>query len=96
MSILLFVGLLKLSNSKSSALYLNDRIRLDVLSKGLPEPSVTSCYHLVTRLMRVTDSQQVVPTSLISSARNKLLTSCNKVDEANRLATSSSNKTDIV
>ena len=37
--------------------------------------SGTSCYHLVTRLMRPTDSQQVVPTSLISSARNKLLTS---------------------
>ena len=35
----------------------------------------TSCYHLVTTLMRPTDSQQVVLTSLISSARNKLLTS---------------------
>ena len=35
----------------------------------------TSCYHLVARLMRPTDSQQVVPTILISSARNKLLTS---------------------
>ena len=32
-------------------------------------------YHLVTKLMRSTDPQQVVPTSLISSARNKLLTS---------------------
>ena len=31
----------------------------------------TSCYHLVTRLP--TDSQQVVPTSLIPSACNKLL-----------------------
>jgi hypothetical protein len=39
------------------------------------DKSGTSCYHLVTRLMRPTDSQQVVPTSLISSARNKLLTS---------------------
>jgi hypothetical protein len=38
------------------------------------DKSGTSCYHLVTRLMRPTDSQQVVPTSLISSARNKLLT----------------------
>ena len=28
--------------------------------------------------------------------RNKLLSSCNKVDEANRLATSCSNKSDIV
>jgi hypothetical protein len=32
-------------------------------------------YHLVTRVMRPTDSQQDVPTSLIWSARNKLLTS---------------------
>jgi hypothetical protein len=39
------------------------------------DKSGTSCYHLVTRLMRPTDSQQVVPTSLISSARNKFLTS---------------------
>ena len=39
------------------------------------DKSGTSCYHLVTRLMRPTDSQQVVPTILISSARNKLLTS---------------------
>ena len=36
--------------------------------------SGTSCYQLVTKLMRSTDLQQVVPTSLISSARNKLLT----------------------
>ena len=32
-------------------------------------------YHLGTRLMRPTDSQQVVPTSLLSSAHSKLLTS---------------------
>jgi hypothetical protein len=38
------------------------------------DKSGTSYYHLVTRLMRPTDSQQVVPTSLISSARNKLMT----------------------
>ena len=38
------------------------------------DKSGTSCYHLVTRLMRQTDSQQVVPTSLISSASYKLLT----------------------
>jgi hypothetical protein len=38
------------------------------------DKSGTSCYHLVTRLTRPTDSQQVVPTSLISSARNNLLT----------------------
>ena len=31
--------------------------------------------HRVTKLMRSTDLQQVVPASLISSARNKLLTS---------------------
>jgi hypothetical protein len=36
--------------------------------------SGTSCYHLVTRSMRPTSSQQVVRTSLIPSARNKLLT----------------------
>ncbi len=46
--------------------------------------SGTSCYHLVTRLMRPTDSQQVVPTSLITSARNKLLT---KVDDNKLVAT---------
>ena len=56
----------------------------------------TICYHLVTRLMRPTDSQQVVPTSLIPSARNIFLSSCNKVDEANGLATSCSNQSDIV
>jgi hypothetical protein len=39
------------------------------------DKSGTTCYHLVTRLTRPTDSQQVVPTSLISSARNMLLTS---------------------
>jgi hypothetical protein len=39
------------------------------------DKSGTSCYHLVTRLTRPTDSQQVIPTSLISSARNKLITS---------------------
>jgi hypothetical protein len=32
------------------------------------DKSGTSCYQLVTRLMRPTDSQQVVSTSLISSA----------------------------
>ena len=41
------------------------------------DKSGTSCYHLLTRVMRPTDSQQVVPTSLISGlisyARNKLL-----------------------
>jgi hypothetical protein len=35
----------------------------------------TSCYHVVTRLMRPTDSQHFVLTSLVSSARNNLLTS---------------------
>ena len=39
----------------------------------LVDKSGTSCYHLVTRLMRPTDSQEVVPTSLMSSARNKVL-----------------------
>jgi hypothetical protein len=41
----------------------------------LVDESGTSCYHLATMLTRPTDSQQVIPTSLISSARNKLLTS---------------------
>jgi hypothetical protein len=36
----------------------------------------TSCYHLVTRLMTVTDLQQVVPTRLIQAVRNKLLRAC--------------------
>ncbi len=39
------------------------------------DKSGISYHHLVTRLMRSTNSQQVVPTSLITSARNKLLTS---------------------
>jgi hypothetical protein len=39
------------------------------------DKSGTSGYHLVTMLMRPTDSQQVAPASLVSSARNKLLTS---------------------
>ncbi len=33
-------------------------------------------YHLVTRLMRVTDLLQVVPTRLIQAVRNKLLRAC--------------------
>jgi hypothetical protein len=33
------------------------------------------CYHLVGIVARPTDSKQVVPKSLISSARDKLLTS---------------------
>jgi hypothetical protein len=36
----------------------------------------TSCYHLVTRLMTVTDLLQVVPTRLIQDVRNKLLRAC--------------------
>jgi hypothetical protein len=51
------------------------------------DKSGTSCYHLVTRLMRPTDSQQVVPTSLISSARNKLLTSWWQQARSNLLRT---------
>ena len=45
-------------------------------------------YHRVTKLMRSTDPQQVVPTSLISSARNKLLTSCRQQSRSNFLRTS--------
>ena len=37
------------------------------------DKSGTSCYHLVTRLMRSADSQQVVSISLISSACNKMI-----------------------
>ena len=40
------------------------------------DKSGTSCYHLVTRLMTVTDLQQVVPTRLIQAVRNKLLRAC--------------------
>ena len=41
------------------------------------DKSGTSCYHLVTRLMTVTDLLQVVPTRLIQRAvRNKLLRAC--------------------
>jgi hypothetical protein len=52
------------------------------------DKSGTSCCHLVTRLMRPTNSQQVVPTSLISSACiNKLLTSCRQQARSNLLRT---------
>jgi hypothetical protein len=41
------------------------------------DKSGTSCYHLVTRLMMVTDLLQVVPTKLIQAVRNyKLLRTC--------------------
>ena len=40
------------------------------------DKSGTSCYHLVTRLMTVTDLLQVVPTRLIPAVRNKLLRAC--------------------
>jgi hypothetical protein len=40
------------------------------------DKSETSCYHLVTRLMMVTDFLQVVPKRLIQSVRNKLLRAC--------------------
>jgi hypothetical protein len=51
------------------------------------DKSVTSCHHLVTRLMRPTNSQQVYLTSLISSARNKLLTSWWQQARSNLLRT---------
>jgi hypothetical protein len=35
-----------------------------------------SCYHLVTKLMTVTDSQQIVPTRLIQAVLNKFLRAC--------------------
>ena len=40
------------------------------------DKSGTSCYHLVTSLMTVTDLLQVVPTRLIQAVRNKLLRAC--------------------
>ena len=40
------------------------------------DKSGTSCYHLVTRLMRPTHTQHAAPTSLISSARNKFVATC--------------------
>jgi hypothetical protein len=40
------------------------------------DKSGTSCYHLVTRLMTVTDWLQVVPTRLIQAVRNELLRAC--------------------
>jgi uncharacterized MnhB-related membrane protein len=40
------------------------------------DKSGTSCYHLVTRLMTVTDLLQVVPTRLIQAVCNKLLQAC--------------------
>jgi glutathione peroxidase-family protein len=44
-----------------------------LLVPGCCDKSGTSCYHLVTRLMTVTDLLQVVPTRLIHAVRNKLL-----------------------
>ena len=54
-------------------------ISRDVLPLLVPsccDKSGTSCYHLVTRLMMVTDFLQVVPKRLIQSVRNKLLRAC--------------------
>jgi hypothetical protein len=40
------------------------------------EKSGRSCYHLVTRLMTLTDLLQVVPTTQIQAVCNKLLRAC--------------------
>jgi hypothetical protein len=40
------------------------------------DKSGTSCYHLVTRLMTVTDLLQVVAIRLTQAVRNKLLRAC--------------------
>ena len=40
------------------------------------DKSETSFYHLVARLMTVTDLLQVFPTRLIQAVRNKLLRAC--------------------
>ena len=51
--------------------------RLRTACSRFGDKSGTSCYHLVTRLMTVTDLLQVVPTRLIQAVRsNKLLTTC--------------------
>ena len=42
------------------------------------DKSGTNCYHLVTRLMTVTDLLHVVPTRLIQAVRNKLLRACSR------------------
>ena len=47
-----------------------------LLVRSCCDKSGTSCYHLVTRLMTVTDLLQVVPTRLIQAVRNKLLRAC--------------------
>ena len=51
-----------------------------MLKKALSccDKSGTSCYHLVTRLMTVTDLLQVVPSKLIQAVRNKLLRACSR------------------
>jgi hypothetical protein len=56
---------------------LSSRYR-DVFAPLVPsccDKSGTSCYHLVTRLMTVTDLPQFVPTRLIQAVRNKFATS---------------------
>jgi hypothetical protein len=40
------------------------------------DKSGTSCYHLLTKLMPITDLLQAVPTRLIQVVRNKLLRAC--------------------
>jgi hypothetical protein len=51
-------------------------LRFSLLVPSCCDKSGTSCYHLVTRLMTVTDLLQVVPTRLIQAVRNKLLRAC--------------------
>ena len=47
-----------------------------LLVPGCCDKSGITCYHLVTRLMMVTDSLQLVPTRLIQAVPNKLLRAC--------------------
>ena len=48
-----------------------------LLVPSCSDKSGTSCYHLVTRLITVTDLLQVViPTRLLQAVRNKLLRAC--------------------
>ncbi len=63
----------------------------DVFALFVPsccDKSGTSCYHLVTRLITVTDLLQVVPTRLIIQAvRNKLLLACHQLVTCRRCQT---------
>jgi hypothetical protein len=81
----MFPGLLNFTNVKVVADLQTSVTRLlssryqDVFALLVPsccDKSGTSCYHIVTRLMTITDLLQVIPTRLIQAVRNKLLPAC--------------------